>query len=178
MRTIANHECDMHDSCMNSSTHRHSSQLYDPPIQDTNHFLWIETLVCDFIKWSLSREAKLDPQIAQTIARLLAGVWKQQFSHPDSLSAGAAGLQLLCAMPISYADLLRLNERIDQELRIFFLSRPNDPLHMRVSQTEFISQRRFLIDQMLRLLSTQANAFTAPAMPPERPANDVRPLPN
>ena len=168
----------MHDSIMNPTASLKPSPPYDPPIRDANHFLWIETLVCDFLRWTLDAETALEPTIARKISKLFAEVWKLQFSQPNELCAGAAGLQLLAAMPVTHDYLLQLNQRIDQELRVFFLSRQHDPLTVRLSQTEFVSQRRFWIDQMIALFDAQSSIFTVPAMPFEQPANDVQPPPN
>ena len=151
---------------------------YDPPIRDENLFLWIETLVCDFLRWTLDAETTLEPAVACKLARLFAEVWKLQFSQPNALCSGAASLQLLASMPVTQDYLLKLNQRIDQELRVFFLSRQHDPLTIRLSQTEFVSQRRFLIDQMIALFDAPSNIFIAPARPFEQPANDVQPPPN
>lgn len=163
---------------MNPTASLKQSLAHEPSIPDTNHFLWIETLVCDFLRWTLDAETALEPAVARKISYLLANVWKLQFSQPDALCAGAASLQLLRTLPISPGYLLHLNERIDQELRVFFLNRHHDPLAIRLSQSEFVSQRRFLIDQMMRLLETQSNLFTVHAKPVEQPANDVQPLPS
>ena len=163
---------------MNPTSSLKKTPSYDPPIGDSNHFLWIETLVCDFLRWTLEAETTLDPADALKIARLFAEVWKLQFSQPNALCAGATSLQFLAAMPVSQSDLLQFNQRIDQELRIFFLSRQHDPLPVRLAQTEFVHQRRFLIDEMIALFGTQSDFFTVPAMPIEPPANDVQPPPS
>lgn len=139
--------------------------------------------MCDFLHWTLSTQAvdqdpSATPATNQKIARLFGEVWRQQFSQPTSLSAGAASLQSLFAFYAKRADLLRLNQQIEQELRIFFLSRQHDPLPIRITQTEFVSMRRFLIDQMIVLFDGQSGALTAPALPPEPPANDAQPLPS
>jgi hypothetical protein len=163
---------------MNPKTSLKHSPANEQSIRDTNHFLWIETLVCDFLRWTLDAEKTFEPAVARKISYLFANVWKLQFSHPDALCSGAASLQLLTSLPTSHDYLLQLNERIEQELRVFFLSRHHDPLAIRLSQCEFVSQRRFLIDQMIALFETQSNLFTVPAKPVEQPANDVQPLPS
>ena len=176
---IANHQDAMHGFFMNSTRAHKHSHPYEPPIRDENNFLWIETLVCDFLHWTLSTQAADErtsdtPASIQKIARLFGEVWRQQFSQPTSLSAGAASLQSLFAFYAKSADLLRLNQQIEQELRIFFLSRQHDPLPIRITQTEFVSMRRFLIDQMILLFDSQSDALTAPALPPAPPANDAQ----
>ena len=159
---------------MNSTRALKYSQPYEPPIRDENNFLWIETLVSDFLHWTLSTQGSQHAANMQKIARLFGEVWRHQFSQPTSLCAGAASLQSLFALSIKTADLLRLNQQTEQELRIFFLSRQHDPLPIRITQTEFVSMRRFLIDQMILLFDGQSQTLTAPAMPPEPPANDAQ----
>jgi len=163
---------------MNPNTSLKHSPSHSEPSRDAHHFLWIETLVCDFLRWTFDAEKTLEPILARQISYLFANVWKLQFSHPDALCSGAASLQLLISLPLSCRALLQLNERIEQELRIFFLSRHHDPLAIRLSQCEFVSQRRFVIDQMITLFETQSTLFTVPAKPVEQPANDVQPLPS
>jgi hypothetical protein len=163
---------------MNQAFLHKSLAAYEPPIRDENSFLWIETLVCDFVRWTLTSETDFEEILQQKLARLFAEVWKLQFSRPSALCSGASSLQRLAAIPLDLDYLLNLNQRIHQELSIFFLSRQHDPLTIRISQTEFVSQRRFLIDQMITLFHSQSNGFIAPARPIERPANDVLPPPN
>jgi hypothetical protein len=164
----------MHVSRMNSTPALKQSYPYEPPIRDENNFLWIETLVSDFLNWTLNAHPTQSPANMQMIARLFGEVWRHQFSQPTSLCAGAASLQSLLALSVKSGELLNLNQQVEQELRIFFLSRQHDPLTVRITQTEFVSMRRFLIDQMIILFDSPANALTAPALPPEPPANDAQ----
>ena len=164
----------MHDFRMNSTLALKQSYPYEPPIRDENNFLWIETLVCDFLHWTLGEHPPESKASIHVIARLFGEIWRHQFSQPTSLCAGAASLQSLFALSVKSAELLRLNQQVEQELRIFFLSRQHDPLSIRITQTEFVSMRRFLIDQMIILFDGPSNALTAPACPPEPPANDAQ----
>ena len=97
---IANRYCCMHVSSMNSTPALKQSYPYEPPIRDENNFLWIETLVCDFLHWTLGAHPTHSAANMHMIARLFGEVWRHQFSQPTSLCAGAASLQSLLALSV------------------------------------------------------------------------------
>lgn len=124
-------------------------------VQDDDCFAWIDTLVCDFVEWYLNHFENGRVAFPRPLARQFGKAWKMRFMAPRTIDGGIEHVSALVASGLPVDLLQSINALIAQELRLFFLSRSQEPMPMRLSQARFVDLQGAIMERNLAFYDEQ-----------------------